>query len=214
MGKRSQFPRRERDFYPTPEAAVGPLIDHIDDVCVFDEPCAGAGDLTRHLVSRGLSVGRQSDVEPSGAGVECIDAIDLVDCAGDVFITNPPWSRHLMHPILNHLISIAPTWCLIDADWAHTKQAAAYMERCEKIVSVGRLRWIAGSPHTGKDNCCWYLFSERKSSTVFHGQCVKGAFNRKEISWPRAQPECVPPRSGTQFVPDSKIESNPVTLGS
>ena len=26
MGKRSNFPRRERDFYPTPRAAVLPLI--------------------------------------------------------------------------------------------------------------------------------------------------------------------------------------------
>ena len=197
MGKRSQFPRRERDFYPTPEAAVGPLIDHLDDVCVFDEPCAGAGDLTGHLLSRGLSVGRQSDVEPRGAGVECIDANDLVDCVGDVFITNPPWSRHLMHPILDHLISIAPTWCLIDADWAHTKQASAFMERCEIIVSVGRLRWIAGSPHTGKDNCCWYLFSEGQNQTVFHGQEKRARLTERKFPGRASSRSVLPSRFGT-----------------
>ncbi len=40
----------------------------------------------------------------------------------------------------------------------------------------------------------------------------EGAFNRKEISWPRVQPECVPPRSGTQIVSDSQVESNPARL--
>ena len=32
------------------------------------------------------------------------------------------------------------------------------MKRCRKVVSVGRLKWIPGSKHTGKDNCAWYLF--------------------------------------------------------
>ncbi len=34
-----------------------------------------------------------------------------------------------------------------------------FVRRCERIVSVGRVKWIAGSPHTGKDNCAWYLFN-------------------------------------------------------
>ena len=38
------------------------------------------------------------------------------------------------------------------------EQNAEYMHRCEKIVSVGRVKWIPGSKMTGKDNCCWYLF--------------------------------------------------------
>jgi hypothetical protein len=51
-----------------------------------------------------------------------------------------------------------PTWLLIDADWVHTKQAIPYLPRLKTIVSVGRVRWIPGSPYDGKDNCAWHLF--------------------------------------------------------
>jgi len=40
MGKRSDFERVERDFYPTPEAAVLPLLPHLpDSYFTFIEPC-------------------------------------------------------------------------------------------------------------------------------------------------------------------------------
>ena len=45
MGKRSNFERREADFYPTPRAAVLPLIPHLrgSGIRTFAEPCAGDG---------------------------------------------------------------------------------------------------------------------------------------------------------------------------
>ena len=41
MGKRSNFERREADFYPTPRAAVLPLIPYLrrDGIRTFAEPC-------------------------------------------------------------------------------------------------------------------------------------------------------------------------------
>jgi len=66
---------------------------------------------------------------------------------------------------------LAPTWLLFDADWMHTKQAEEYLSRCEKIISVGRLKWIADSDHAGKDNCAWYLFGNQPEvGTVFIGR--------------------------------------------
>jgi len=52
---------------------------------------------------------------------------------------------------------------LFDADWMHTKQSAQYQKWLEKVVSVGRVKWIEGSKSVGKDNCCWYLFNAKKS---------------------------------------------------
>jgi hypothetical protein len=52
-----------------------------------------------------------------------------------------------------------PTWLLFDADWVHTKQAAPYLSRLRKIVAIGRVKCIPDSPHTGKDNCAWHLFT-------------------------------------------------------
>ena len=54
MGKRSHFERREADFYPTPRAAVVPLIPHLRGIRNFAEPCAGDGALIRHLEEFGL----------------------------------------------------------------------------------------------------------------------------------------------------------------
>ena len=88
------------------------------------------------------------------------DAFDIEDAEENVdfFITNPPWSRDILHPMIMHLSAIRPTWLLFDADWMHTKQAAPYLPYCKKIVSVGRVKWIPKSPHSGMDNCAWYLF--------------------------------------------------------
>ena len=90
------------------------------------------------------------------------DALALDDYgAADVIITNPPWSRDLMHRLIAHFQNIRPTWLLLDADWAHTKQAAPFLPHCSDIVAIGRVKWIEGSKYTGKDNCAWYRFDIR-----------------------------------------------------
>ena len=62
MGKRSGFERREADFYPTPKAAVAPLIPHLRGIRTFAEPCAGDGALVRHLEAVGLRCGYSGDI--------------------------------------------------------------------------------------------------------------------------------------------------------
>jgi len=90
---------------------------------------------------------------------------------GEIFITNPPWSRDVLHDIIVNLSNQAPSWLLIDSDWMHTQQSIPYLPRLRKIVSVGRVRWIPGSPYDGKDNCCWYLFDRPSNQeTVFIGR--------------------------------------------
>jgi len=176
MGKRSSFERVPRDFYPTPYEAVVPLLPHLIPGTRFDEVCCGAGDLIRHLERHGHKCARCSDIEvvpgaPEWA-FEC-DARETRECEGDVFITNPPWARDLLHPIIRNLSSIAPTWLLFDADWMHTKQAAPFLPWLHKIVSVGRVKWIPDSKMTGKDNCAWYLFDQRADGRAeFFGRCA------------------------------------------
>ena len=36
------------------------------------------------------------------------------------------------------------------------KEAAPFMASCSDIVVIGRVKWIEGSKHTGKDNHAWY----------------------------------------------------------
>jgi hypothetical protein len=179
MGKRSTFERRPQDAYDTPPQAVVPLVPHLPEQFVFYEPCAGKADLYKHLMA--------IDDTDDGPLVGCSAMIDIVPrhpwvLPGDALecgvpdgtthiITNPPWTRSILHPMIEHFSDMRPTWLLFDADWMHTKQAAPYLWRLRKIVSVGRVKWIPDSPHTGKDNVCWYLFDAHSAGpTEFVGR--------------------------------------------
>lgn len=168
MGKRSSFERVPRDFYPTPREAVVPLLAHLAPRTRFAEPCAGDGRLIDHLTAAGHVCVWACDLEPRRADIHENNAEECGSGDFDCFITNPPWARTSLHPIIANLGRIKPTWLLFDADWPHTRQSAQLMPLCRKIVSVGRVKWTPDSPFTGKDNCCWYLFDARsEGATVF-----------------------------------------------
>jgi hypothetical protein len=182
LGKRSDYERKPRDFYPTPLAAVQPLIAHLPRSFNFAEPCAGDGRLITHIESlhNSCSCTWASDIEPQGDNIDELDALELsethvVDC--DIIITNPPWERtkksgFLLHSMIEHFSDLRPTWLLFDADWSYTLQSSTLIKRCQKIVTVGRVKWIEDSAGTGKDNAAWYLFDKswKESYTKFYGR--------------------------------------------
>lgn len=172
MGKRSNFARRPMDDYPTIDGrAVMALLPHLAGIRTFSEPCCGAMDLVRQLEAAGLVCSYAGDIKDG------CDALRIhFHCEMDAIITNPPWTREILHPMILHFQRQAPTWLLFDADWKHTKQSAPYLDQCSHIVSVGRLKWIAGSKHTGKDNCAWYRFDARhRGGPRFIGPMLKEA---------------------------------------
>ncbi|RIY00315.1 hypothetical protein D3218_12970 [Aureimonas flava] len=169
MGKRSSFERVERDYYPTPPEAVVPLLPHLAHGTMFAEPCAGDGALVRHLEAAGMSCLWASDIAPQAPDIAARDAYDGLHSAADsadFIITNPPWDRATLHRMIVTFSDERPTWLLFDADWIHTRQAAPYLPRLRKVVSVGRVKWIWGSPFTGKDNCAWHLFDKPDEAAV------------------------------------------------
>jgi hypothetical protein len=166
MGKRSDFARRERDFYPTPVAAVVPLLPHLKARTRFVEPCAGAGHLIDHLTAAGHVCARAWDLEPHRDDIEKCNALETLVGNIDCFITNPPWDRRTLHPLIVRLTEQAPAWLLFDADWIHTVQAIPYLPRLRRIVAVGRVKWIPDTKFTGKDNCFWHLFDARHNSAA------------------------------------------------
>lgn len=166
MGKRSDFERVPRDFYPTPYEAVIPLLPHLASSTRFCEPCAGDGALLDHLKAHGHICARARDIEPRRADIDQKDALTTLTGNIDCYITNPPWDRKILHPLIAFLSHQHPTWLLFDADWMHTRQSAPFMPLLRKIVSVGRVKWIPDSKMTGKDNCCWYLFDAQAGGPV------------------------------------------------
>jgi hypothetical protein len=141
------------------------------------EPCAGDGTLVDHLEKNNMKCVFKSDIEPQRKDITKLNAFDIdifMFMAADLIITNPPWDRKILHPLLLHFVGIIPTWLLFDADWIHTKQSVEYLPYLRKIVSVGRVKWIADSQNTGKDNCCWYYFDNYSlnSTPKFFGRSL------------------------------------------
>src|SRR5262245_36354747 len=115
MGKRSSFERFPRDFYPTPLSAVLPLLRYLKPPLQFVEPCAGKGHLVRHLEQAGLECVGAWDIKASG-GIQRRDArVGFKRGGFDCFITNPPWDRKILHPIIENLSAQKRTWLLLDA---------------------------------------------------------------------------------------------------
>lgn len=174
MGKRSNYERKELDFYPTPWSAVIPLLPHLAPRSRYCEPCAGAGDLIGHLEKHGHECVSAFDVAPRSSGIRSADASFMrrEDLGGaDLIITNPPWDRPALHQIIERSTFLCPAWFLFDSDWMHTRQAIPYLRQCSMIVSVGRVKWIEGTDNAGMDNCCWYKFDpDHLGRTSFVGR--------------------------------------------
>lgn len=168
MGKRSEFIRAPKDMYPTiDDRAVLALLPHIKDIELYSEPCYGKGHLVE-MIDR-LSDARCVSYSDIDLGMDALDWTEDELCGSDAIITNPPWSRNILHPMIMHFKDLAPTYLLFDADWAHTKQALPYLKYCTDIISVGRLIWIEGTKMTGKDSVCWYRFDKEPSKQInFH----------------------------------------------
>jgi len=179
MGKRSTgFVRRAQDAYDTPASAIEPLRPHLPKDLRYWEPCAGAGRLVEALDGCLTA----TDIKPRGHGfleyfIRQRDAMDYdaeaLDIAGVThIITNPPWTRQILHPMIDRFAALRPTWLLFDADWMHTKQAIPYLSHCHRIVSVGRVSWMENGT-SGKDNCAWYLFDQSAPAvTQFFGRAA------------------------------------------
>ena len=172
MGKRSDFERKTMDYYPTPLEAVQPLLKHFFSGAHFCEPCAGEGVLIGHLEMAGFKCVSAFDAAVGPYRRHDASWITEEDLNGaDVIITNPPWDRAPLHQIIERCARLRPTWLLFDADWMHTKQAVPFLTRCDRIVSVGRVKWFPETKMVGKDNCAWYLFlPEDVEETVFYGR--------------------------------------------
>jgi hypothetical protein len=181
MGKRETVkkPKSPRDFYATIDPdAVKPLIPFLADYITYAEPCVGNGDLVKQMSAYGLQCCHTSDI--SSDQYQEWDASDiplefLLAYGPDCIITNPPFSKALLLPIMDHLMcSGLPLWLLLPADIMHNKYMSPYMRKCKTVVSVGRLCWfpdeVTGKMVKGVDNYQWMEFVSYETPTTFHGR--------------------------------------------
>jgi len=176
MGKREEVkkPRLERDFYSTIDPdAVSPLSFLRGKSYI--EPCAGSNSLVK-LLGDDLNHLGSYDVSPQDEQVvkkNCLDLTEEEVKRADIFITNPPFNRVSLEPIIDHLSSLLPTFLLLPADMMHNKYMSRHLLYCPTIVSVGRLYWFLkeGKKVKGVDNYAWYTFDKRyRGRTEFVGR--------------------------------------------
>lgn len=175
MGKRSSFTKIDKDrYFTTDQRAIPSKLVELIGGKTYAEPCYGEGDLEDLLMDVATCKWR-SDIVPFGS-IKQENALNITqrqlkDC--DLIVTNPPWSRPILHDMINHFSKMKPTWLLFDADWMHTVQSAPYMKYCKTVISVGRLNWIPGTRQVGKDNVAWYEFDRLYfGDTRFFGRKV------------------------------------------
>lgn len=171
MGKRSDFKRIARDLYNTPAEAVWPLLPWLEPGTLYVDPCYGQGCLREHLGLAGHRFCGGFDL-PIDARVHQYGMNP-----GEFFITNPPyWGRPKeLHPLIENLSNQAPTWLLMSADWLFNLSSATLMAyRANLVVAIGRVKWIPGSPHVGKDNCAWIKFERQGGCPLFVGRIPTG----------------------------------------
>jgi hypothetical protein len=174
MGKRSDFEKIPKDKYYTWDArAYVPVRSIFRKIGTFIEPCAGAGDMIRQLEKIGPRCTYACDVEPTGEFERIVDhGYEEIGTAifkhADYIITNPPWTRSVMHPFIEWCIASGlPAWLLIDTNWASSKQARPFLAYCSDIVPTPRLKWIPDSKDSAKDDTAWYRFQGTPCDTIW-----------------------------------------------
>jgi hypothetical protein len=181
MGKREEVkkPKVDKDFYATIDPdAVTPLIPYIRG-CTYAEPFYGNGDLEDLLMDAATCMWR-SDVRKTVESSVVLPAQHVQkehligaawDC--DYIISNPPFTKSVLLPCIEHLSKLRPTWLLLPADMLHNKYMTPYIKKCELVLSVGRLCWFPndqGKMVKGVDNFIWGLFVDYETDTVFKGR--------------------------------------------
>lgn len=169
-------------FWPTVKEAIPPLVRHLlnDRDMEYEglnyiEPCAGAGDLINLLEDWGCNCLDACDINPKGANIFRMDALDFVERIKneggenysfidlDCIITNPPFSRHhnpLLCEMIRRFSAILPTWLLLPAGFKYNDYAEEFMPYCEKVIGIGRLKWVKGTKDKSIKDFDWYLFDQ------------------------------------------------------
>lgn len=189
MGKRSDFAKIPKDKYYTWDArAYVPMRSIFRKIETFIEPCAGGGDMIAHLERIGPRCVYACDIEPTDAETTPIVKLSYEQIKpgilqkADYIITNPPWTRSIMHPFIEWCIhSRLPAWLLIDTNWASSKQARPLLAYCSDIVPTPRLKWIPDSKDSAKDDTAWYRFQETPCETIWRNSDSPATVRAKGI---------------------------------
>lgn len=168
--RNSEYERKERDLYETPEWATLALKPHIPSrVHDIWEPACGSGKMARALRSIKWGVYR-SDIEPQKG---CDFPADFLKYRKpihvDAIITNPPYNlatEFIEHALDRMKPNKGMVAMLLRCDFDHAKGRRHLFGDCpafaKKVVLTKRIVWFAGENGKPKAspsfNHAWFLW--------------------------------------------------------
>ena len=128
MGKRSTFSRRANDAYPTPIEAVRPLVPHLRSIITSPNHAPATASSCGTWNRAGCAASTPATSRRPGCA--CRPALDAP------IVSNPPWSRDLLHRLIEHFVKSAPSaWLLFDSNWANTRQSGRLLRYCTRHIA-------------------------------------------------------------------------------
>lgn len=155
-----------RNYWPTPIGPINQLGRILPAGMMYDEPCAGDGRLIRGLAPHGLFCVQAHDLVPQGAGIRIGNALNL-PISGRPIITNPPYAKSLLEPLLDHWIGRTEVWLLLPSDMMVNKWTNPYMRFVDRILPIGRVSWMENGK-AGFENSVWFRFSTDRVDLILN----------------------------------------------
>jgi hypothetical protein len=176
----SGYPRRDRDYYATPNWVTEALLHHVRFRGPIWEPCCGAGAVSSVLAAHGYEV-ISTDIADCGFGTPGIDflASRSVRDGCRSIITNPPYGEAVVHggqrrsskailEFLRHALALTAAVegqlaLLVRLQWIAGKRVAEVMTAAPfaaVLVLTQRIRWfdMAERTNAGQHHHAWVVF--------------------------------------------------------
>jgi hypothetical protein len=151
--KTATIPTERKNIVDTPPEVTDLLALHLTPGATVSEVCAGAYRLADRLQFHGLTIGEAFDIAPRDPRVEVGDA--TVRVPRHLAITNPPFQRDLLMPILTAACRWPKGgWFLLPSDVLINRWFSPFAPHIVQVLPIGRVSWF-GNGRNGYENYCW-----------------------------------------------------------
>lgn len=181
--RNSEYERKERDLYETPEWVTEALLPHLRPLRIIWEPACGSGKMVRVLENVAEVWG--CDIEPAPGFIYAdflgpTPRVSVDDISA--IITNPPYEKatEFIETALNRMEHLGGLVAmLLRTDFDHAKSRTHLFRDnpafCKKVVLMRRIVWFVeddGKPKASPSfNHAWYIwdFAHNGPPTIGYG---------------------------------------------
>jgi hypothetical protein len=165
--RNSEYPRKDRDLYETPEYATLVLAPHLRGIKTAWEPACGGGKMVKPLRKLGLAV-KATDI---ASGVDFLTTTRIPTV--DAIITNPPGGSRggMAEAFIRRALGLMESKrcrlvaMLLRIDFDSGKTRHDLFGDCPwwgmKLVLTERIVWFEPPIAGPSENHAWYIWSRR-----------------------------------------------------